>query len=111
MKRWFLYLPIFLLLFGCSNISGENEMKEQVEKIRTSLEKPDWNQVKELADELHRMYDENEWKLQLLGDEDEYESLYESINHLLVSVEEKDVKDTKLELASIQTFLKDIYSN
>ena len=85
-------------------------MNEQVEKIKASLKNPNWKEIQALTDELHSMYDKNEWKIQLLGDEDEYESLNESINHLLVAVEEKEVKDAKEELATIKTFLGDIYS-
>lgn len=42
------------------------------------------------AGKLKGDYQSNKWKIQLLGDEDEYETLNESINKLIIAIEEKD---------------------
>ncbi|RHW37415.1 DUF4363 family protein [Lysinibacillus yapensis] len=105
-------LPLFLvvLLSGCGGIMGENDFSGKIDDIEQALRKPNWKQLNSLGKDLDRLYEQNLWKIQLMGDEDEYESLQESINHLIVAIEEKDQTEIKLEIATIKTYLKDIYS-
>jgi hypothetical protein len=109
-KNWHMFLLLFILLSGCSNITGENDFSEKISSIEQALLKPDWEQLQSLSKELKLLYKKNQWKIQLLGDEDEYESLQESIHHFIVAIEEQDLTETKLEMATIKTFMEDIYS-
>ncbi len=99
-----------MLLSGCSNINGENEFTEKIHSIEQVLHAPKWQQLKSLGDDLDHLYQKNQWKIQLMGDEGEYESLEESIHHLIVAIEEQDITEIKLELASVKTLIEDIYS-
>ncbi|MBC5638687.1 DUF4363 family protein [Ornithinibacillus sp. BX22] len=99
-----------LILAGCENNVGGHAFFDQINEIENSLENPDWDRVTAQAEELKKLYKKDKWKLQLLGDEDEYESLYESINKLIVAIEEKDRTNIKLELSVIHTHIEDIYS-
>lgn len=105
-------LPIIFIMFlsGCSNISGEEAFSNNIKAIEHALKKPDWNQIESLGDDLKKLYNQSEWKIQLLGDEDEYEGLQESINQLIAAIEEKEIPEIKLELATVKTFLDNIYS-
>jgi hypothetical protein len=49
-------------------------------------------------------------KLQLLGDEEEYEEMSREIDKLEAAVQEKDKKQAKVSLATIQSILDEIYS-
>lgn len=109
-KKWSLLLFLFILLSGCSNITGESRFSEKMDSIEETLQEPDWKKLSSLVDELNEIYEQTKWKIQLLGDEGEYERLQENINLLIVAIEEKDIQETKLKLASIKTFLDDIYS-
>ncbi|RUL49010.1 DUF4363 family protein [Lysinibacillus antri] len=110
MKKWGLLLLLSIFLSACSKMNGEYEMSEKIHSIEQIVNEPNWEQIQSLGDELKQLHKQNEWKIQLLGDEDEYESLQESINNLLVAIEEKDLTETKLELSTIKTYLDDIYS-
>jgi uncharacterized protein YceK len=110
MKKWILFLTLFILLSGCSKITGENEFSEKINSFEQALHELDWKQIKSLGNDIEQLYQQNQWKIQLMGDEDEYESLQESINHLIVLIKEQDLTEIKLEVATIKTFLEDIYS-
>jgi hypothetical protein len=105
-----MFILLLILLTGCSNHTGKNDFSKKINSMEQALLSPDWIQLKSLGNELEQLYLDNQWKIQLLGDEDEYESLQESINQLLVSIEEKDVTEIKLEMATIKTFIEDIYT-
>lgn len=110
MRRIILYLCLFLLLAGCEiNIGGE-AFFYQIEEIEVELKKDNWKEVVVKAYELKELYKKNKWKIQLLGDEDEYESLYESINKLITASQEKDQISSRMELTTIYTHIEDIYS-
>jgi hypothetical protein len=109
-KNCTISLFLLFILSGCSGITGERDFSQKVEAIDQALNNPDWKQLKSLGNELEQFYYRSQWKIQLMGDEDEYESLQESINHLIVAIEEQDITEIKLELATIRTFLEDIYS-
>lgn len=75
-----------------------------------SLNQEDWEQLKSQVNELNTLYEENKWKLQLLGDEGEYEGLNESINRLFAAINTEDLTQAKVELATIRSILEEIYS-
>lgn len=109
-KKWNMFLLLLILLSGCSSITGKDDFSEKINSIEQALNATDWKQLKSLSNELEQLYQGNQWKIQLMGDEDEYESLQESINQLIVAIEEQDLTETKLEMATIKTYIEDIYS-
>jgi hypothetical protein len=110
LKKWTIFIFILILLSGCSGITGKNDFAEKINAIEQALKAEDWKQLKSLGDDLDQLYHGSQWKIQLLGDEDEYESLQESINHLMVAIGEQDLTEAKLEVATIKTYMEDIYS-
>lgn len=109
-KNCILFLFILVTLTGCSSITGENEFLKVIDSIGYALNDADWKELKSLGYELDQLYEGNQWRIQLLGDEGEYESLQGSIHRLIVAIEEQDLTEVKLEMANIKTFLEDIYS-
>lgn len=110
MKKWGLILLISILLTGCSTITGEKDFSKTFHSIEQALEDTDWKKLTSLGNELDELYEKSKWKIQLIGDEGEYESLQENINLFIVAIEEQDLPEIKYKLASIKTFIEDIYS-
>ena len=108
LKKNMMYLLLFLLLAGCS--SGKDLFLNQIDQLDQALDEPEWEQIKSQSNELKKMYQENKWKLQMLGDEGEYEQLNESINTLIAATKEEDTTSARLELATARTLITDIYS-
>lgn len=110
MKKTIIVCCFLIFLIGCENKVGGDAFFNQINDIENALEKPSWDMVTTEAEKLKKLYEKEKWKLQLLGDEDEYESLYESINKLIVATEEQDRTNIRLELSIIHTHIGDIYS-
>ncbi len=101
---------MILLLSGCTNKIGGEVFFNRLDDMEQALEQEEWNTLTQHAEELKRIYNDQKWKLQLLGDEGEYENLYRSINNLIAAIKEKDSVNVRLELATTRSFLEDIYS-
>ncbi|MCF3944702.1 DUF4363 family protein [Oceanobacillus alkalisoli] len=101
---------LFILLVGCEvNIGGQN-FYDQINEIEQQMEAQDWEEVVIKSEELKRLFKKDKWKLQFLGDEDEYESLYEAINKLIAAGKGEDEANIRMELSIIHTYIEDIYS-
>ncbi|RDW15931.1 DUF4363 family protein [Oceanobacillus chungangensis] len=112
MKKGMLALISFIILSACSSLVGGDYFLEKITSIdqHFSQQETDWKKIKEECYELKRLYGKNEWKLQLLGDEGEYEDLKNSIAKLITAIEEKDRTQARIELSTVKSFIKDIYS-
>lgn len=110
MNKTIIVCCCLLFLVGCENNIGGDVFFNQIDDIENALENEDWDEVTVQAEALKELYKQEKWKLQLLGDEGEYESLYESINKLIIATEEKDRMNIRIELSVIHTFIEDIYS-
>lgn len=109
-KRRWIFLLIILTFFGCSKYTGKEALFTHVKTIENFIDNEDWDQLNQQVDQLNTLYEKNKWKLQLLGDEDEYESLTETIDRLIVAIDEQDKTQAKLELATVKSILKELYS-
>jgi|SRR5690625_368477 len=112
MKRCLILVMSFFMLAGCTNFFGKEEVFEHISVLEQSFKEKElyWKKLQTDAEKLKKNYQSNKWKIQLLGDEDEYETLNESINKLIIAIEEKDQTQSKLELAIIKVIAEDIYS-
>ena len=99
-----------LLLSGCAGVTGENDFNKALTRLEQLLVLEDWQQIKEQAGKIDTLYEKAKWKLQLLGDEDEYESLQESIAHLQTAARIQEKADCEKELTTIKTYIKQIYN-
>lgn len=107
-KKLSLMLLVLIVLSGCS--TGGKELKLQMNAIEQQLISEDWEALSPQLNVLVEAYEKNKWKIQLLGDEGEYERLYESINRLRAAIDNNDAESASLELATLKTIVQDIYS-
>lgn len=110
MRKMIGFICLFVLLVGCENNFGGQAFYDQIKEIESRVEAEDWDDVVVKAEELKELYKQDKWKLQLLGDEDEYEGLYEAINKLITAGKGKDEANVRMELSGIHTRIEDIYS-
>ncbi|QVY62117.1 DUF4363 family protein [Cytobacillus gottheilii] len=110
MNKILVYISLLLLLTSCENNTGGDVFFKQINDIENGLEEPNWNEIMLKTKELKKIYKKNRWKIQLLGDEEEYEELYKSINKLIAATKEKDPINVRIELATTHTLIEDIYS-
>lgn len=101
---------LVIVLSGCSSMLGKDDFIEHVKGIEQSINQKNWKQSSELGQNLLKKYETNRWKLQLIGDEGEYEQLFRSINRLCAALEEQNNTQAKIELATIKAILDNIYS-
>ncbi|MCR8660131.1 DUF4363 family protein [Paenibacillus endoradicis] len=109
-QKAMLCIMILIIVSGCSAQNGKNEFKENITQLEQLLNNKDTVSTKVKVEELLKVYKKNEWKLQLLGDEGEYERLHESIQRIIVAIDEEDYTEAKIELSTTKTILEDIYS-
>ena len=109
-KRCVLCLVAVLIITGCSAQIGKQDFSNTIKHIEQALNNEDLAVLKLQALELKAQYDKHEWKIELLGDEGEYERLHESIYRLIAAIEAEEISDAKIELATIKTIVEDIYS-
>lgn len=81
-----------------------------MDQLEQALDHPEWEQITRQVYELKEIYEDNKWKLQLLGDEGEYEGLNESINKIIAAAKEEDTSNLRMELATVRSLIADIYS-
>lgn len=106
-----------LLLFGAIPAKqalaispSPDPIYRQAKSISTFINHKDWEKAIQKSDELKKLYQDNRWKYQLLGDEGEYEELNREIDRLRAAVKEKDRKQANIMIAAILSILEEIYS-
>ncbi|GIO24342.1 DUF4363 family protein [Oceanobacillus sp. J11TS1] len=109
-KITIVFILLLSMLSGCSNQVGGNDFFKHIEQLEQSLDASNWNKITNQAEALEEIFVSNKWKIQLLGDEGEYEGLHESINNLIAAAKEKDSTSTRLGLATVKSILGEIYS-
>lgn len=99
-----------LLLSGCNNVTGREDFDRQMDTMQELLLAENWEKLNVHMDRLNEIYNKHEWKLQLLGDEGEYERVHELINRLRAAIELKNIELVSVELVTLKTIFEEIYS-
>lgn len=110
MKKIIICISLFILLSGCAKTIGGDVFLNHIDQLEHALDRPDWAEITPQVHELKEIYEKNKWKLQLLGDEGEYERLNESINRIIAVTKGKDTTNVRVELATARSLIEDIYS-
>src|SRR5699024_1223244 len=98
------------ILFGCSmETIRQLPIYQSSDDVKGLVNDTHWKKAEEEGKHIEKLYKENKWKYQLMGDETEYNKLDEEISKLQVSLEEKDTKVAKRNIAVIQHFIESIY--
>jgi len=99
-----------MFVAGCTEPIGGDYFFDNIQSLELELEKEDWQHANLQLKDMKNLYKKNNWKLQLLGDEAEYEGINEAISRLSAAIKSEDSKQALIELATIQAFLVEIYS-
>ena len=109
-KSIIIFLIFIMFIGGCTQPIGGDYFFDKVQSLEEVLSKEEWKSANSQLKDLKELYKKNDWKLQLLGDESEYEGIDESISRLSAAIKSKDSKQAQLELATIKAYFKEIYS-
>src|SRR5699024_6949518 len=101
---------MILFLTGCENQVGGDAFFNHLDEFENGLDQQDWDELSIQTNKLKEMYEKNKLKLQLNGDEGEYEELYKSISKLIATDKEEDTLSTRIEIATTSSLLEGIYS-
>jgi PBP1b-binding outer membrane lipoprotein LpoB len=110
MKKYVVFILLVIILSGCTHSFGKGEFNKKFDNLDQSLNKEDWDLATKQMSDLTSYYENNLWKLQLVGEETEYKDLYETFSKLKVLIEEKDRTQSRMELETAKTLVKHIYS-
>jgi outer membrane murein-binding lipoprotein Lpp len=109
MTCWCILISLFVIA-GCSSDGKlKNDILNKTEEISSLVDQGHWDQIALEINTLHTLYQNQKWKFQFLGDEQEYEGMEREIDKLSAVVKEKDNVQIKLGLAEIESYLNSIY--
>lgn len=109
-KSIIILLLASIILGGCEYRIGGEQFLQQIDQIELEIDDLNWEKIADQTAALEKAYKESKWKIQLLGDEYEYESLGERIDNLTAAIKEEDSANSRIILSSIRSILQDIYS-
>jgi hypothetical protein len=111
MNKIFLILfYLLLILTACNKPIAGDHFFNKIEDLEMVVKKEDWKTADTNLIEFQRYYEKSIWKLQLIGDENEYEGLHESLKRLMAAIDQQDATQSLIELATIRAYLEEIYS-
>lgn len=107
-------LAIVLVIGGGWSFSLETEkdrpLNAKIKEITHLINGDQWGQAMQETDVLRELYQKEKWKLQLLGDEMEYEQIDQELEKLPTAIHEQDGTQAKMILSTIRALLHNIYS-
>lgn len=111
MERKIIIVFSLILLFasGCS-VSEFNRaiFHKRIDTIETFINQSNWTEAENEVEELKRIYTDDLWKLQVLGDDREYTVLKMEINKLLTAIDASDKQAAKMQIAIIEGYLNQV---
>ncbi|HEX6922691.1 MAG TPA: DUF4363 family protein [Bacillales bacterium] len=115
MKRIVGGLIIALLIIGgwssqAEAAKGGKAFYQQINKISELIDQGEWQKADKEMTALRKLYEKKLWKLQLIGDESEYEGLDDELEQLRGAIESRDKAEAKIQLSAVRTLVKHIYS-
>lgn len=109
-RKSLLLFGLLILLSSCNAPIGGDKFFGQVQELESHIKNEEWEKSEDKLIELNNYIKDHFWKLQLLGDEEEYEGIRESIRKLSVAINNKEKTDSLIEIATLITYLEAIYS-
>lgn len=102
------------LVFGASptatHAKAGGDLFKKLDTIGQSVEQKQWDKAKTETRTLRNLYHKKEWKIQMIGDEREYEGIGEGLDALNAAIKVKDKVQATIELANIHALLESVYS-
>ena len=110
---WLCFLAAIIFFSGGAHAAGSKVDRPLIQKVTSIIsyvEYDQWTIANQEVAKLRGMYKKEKWKLQLLGDEEEYEGLDREFDHLASAAHDQDKTEAKKSLVHIRAILKAIYS-
>jgi hypothetical protein len=110
---WLCFLATIIFFSGGAQAAGSKVDRPLIQKVTSIIsyvEYDQWTLANQEVAKLRGMYKKEKWKLQLLGDEEEYEGLDRELDHLASAALDQDKTEAKKSLVHIRAILKAIYS-
>lgn len=109
-KTIFIILSLIAFpLFGCSEKTIQ-QFEGSLQRIEDAIISPsDWTTAEVEVISLKKSFDKNLWKMQLLGDENEYESLKKDLLQLEAAIHAQDKSQTIIFISSIKSEVTSIF--
>ncbi|WP_197046647.1 DUF4363 family protein [Oceanobacillus salinisoli] len=103
---------IFILTSGCDLVKTEKDelLFSSVTLLEEQINKKEWGQAISTIDEFEELYNKRKWKLQLLGELEDYKEIELEILALKESLKEEDEYESKVSLDQIIHRLHLIYN-
>jgi hypothetical protein len=112
-KGWLCIVALLIFFSSGAEAAGskvDRPLIQKVTQIISYVEYDQWSLANQEVAKLRGMYKKEKWKLQLLGDEEEYEGLDREFDHLVSAAQDQDKTESKKSLVHIRAILKAIYS-
>ncbi|GIO25905.1 DUF4363 family protein [Ornithinibacillus bavariensis] len=110
LKRIFILCSLLLCITACNDPIAGQPFFDRITAMEKSIKEEEWEISKKQWKEFNSHYKDNTWKLQLIGDENEYEGVHESLLRLEAAINQHDSTQALIELANIKAYLEQIYS-
>lgn len=108
--HFIIIITCFFILVGCSDEKIKRlPIYKKSEDITNLVNQSQWEKASDEAKAIADLYKKTKWKLQLLGEELEYNELEQEISKLQISIEEKDKLEAKTNIVLIQDYIRAIY--
>lgn len=112
-KPQFICLSIvfFIILSGCDLVKTEKDevLFKTASDVHNQIEQQEWDKALTTIKEFENLYEDRKWKLQLLGELEDYKELELEIVTLKESLKEEDRFEAKVGLRQIEHRLHLIY--
>lgn len=115
MSKFRLILGLIVMLIsitGCDIFKTEKDdlLFHSVTELQHQIEKEEWDKALSNINKFENLYEERKWKLQLLGELEDYKEIELEIVALKESVKEQEKLDAKIGLGQIKHRLDVIYN-
>jgi hypothetical protein len=109
LKGILLFVLIFSMTTQTADAQAPKEVRDKVSNIIISIRHTDWNMAYKQTVDLRGYYNKNRWKLQLMGDEQEYEGLSSDIENLKAALIAKDKAEALIFIYDIKEIFNQIF--
>ncbi|MFD1040361.1 DUF4363 family protein [Virgibacillus byunsanensis] len=116
MASFRLTIVSFILLAsitGCDLLKTEKDdlLFNAVTEIELQVDKKEWDKSTSTINEFQELYEKRKWKLQLLGEMEDYKEIELEMGTLKESLKDQDQLESKISLGQIMKRLQIIYDD
>ncbi|OIJ15268.1 hypothetical protein BKP35_05315 [Anaerobacillus arseniciselenatis] len=113
-KTKILIAILFLLIFnsGCDLIKTEKDrlLLQSTTELEQLIKKEDWETAMENIEKFERHYDQRKWKLQLLGELEDYKEIELQLLSLKENINNEEETEAIISIKQINHLLNIIYN-